>query len=98
VIPTPWSAVSEEKACVVCAPFYSRAMFSQSLQGGEIRILKPCQQVLETSAILITEEYVEVRFLVGLPGYGRKVRAAPFLFATSRSTAERESVSSFLGQ
>lgn len=41
--------------------------------SGLIAIVQPGQTILERSAVLITEAEVEVRFVVGLPAFGRRV-------------------------
>jgi predicted ABC-class ATPase len=44
--------------------------------SGIITILKPGQTILDRSSVKITEEYVEVRFFIGLPAAGRKIESA----------------------
>jgi len=44
-----------------------------STKGGEIRIVRPCQQVLETAAVVVTPDWMELRLQLGLPGHGRKI-------------------------
>lgn len=41
--------------------------------SGLIAIDKPGQEILERTSIVITEEYVEARFVVGLPARGRRI-------------------------
>lgn len=41
--------------------------------SGYINIDAPGQQVLQTNAMIVTPEYVEARFTVGLPARGRKI-------------------------
>ncbi len=42
-------------------------------KSGLIEIARPTQQVLERSAVWITDQQVEVRFAVGLPARGRTI-------------------------
>ncbi|MCF8028824.1 MAG: ABC-ATPase domain-containing protein [Desulfobacteraceae bacterium] len=42
-------------------------------KGGAITIDRPGQQILERSAFLINDDYVEARFFMGLPALGRKI-------------------------
>jgi predicted ABC-class ATPase len=44
-----------------------------SAKGGDFRILQPCQQVLETSSVLISDAYLEIRLQITLPAFGRKI-------------------------
>lgn len=41
--------------------------------SGLIAIDKPGQEILERTSVVITEEYVEARFVVGLPAKGRRI-------------------------
>ncbi|HEY9619178.1 MAG TPA: ABC-ATPase domain-containing protein [Crinalium sp.] len=41
--------------------------------SGLIAIARPTQQVLERTAVLISDEWVEARFVVGLPARGRQI-------------------------
>jgi predicted ABC-class ATPase len=41
--------------------------------SGRVEILEPSQAVLARSAVLVNENYVEVRFRVGLPAVGRRI-------------------------
>ncbi|MCP5055024.1 MAG: ABC-ATPase domain-containing protein, partial [bacterium] len=41
--------------------------------SGEIRIEKPGQEILSRSSILVTDYFVEVRLLMGLPAFGRRI-------------------------
>ena len=43
-------------------------------KSGLIAMDTPGQEILERSAIIITDEFVEARFVVGLPAQGRRVR------------------------
>ncbi len=43
--------------------------------SGVISIDRPGQEVLNRTSALVTKDYVEVRFLMGLPAFGRKVAA-----------------------
>jgi predicted ABC-class ATPase len=51
---------------------YSRNSFSAD-KSGLISIYKPEQQILERSAIVMNEEYIEARILMGLPARGRRI-------------------------
>ena len=44
-------------------------------KSGIIYIDRPGQEVLERTSVFITEKYVEARFVIGLPAFGRKVAA-----------------------
>jgi hypothetical protein len=41
-------------------------------KGGDINIDKPGQQVLERTSVVITVNYVEARFTLGLPARGNE--------------------------
>jgi predicted ABC-class ATPase len=41
--------------------------------SGLIAMIAPAQQILERTAVLITEHFVEIRFVVGLPALGRRI-------------------------
>ena len=41
--------------------------------SGVISIDRPGQEVLRRTSAFVTKEYIEVRFVMGLPAYGRKV-------------------------
>ncbi|MGM0489121.1 MAG: ABC-ATPase domain-containing protein [Planctomycetota bacterium] len=45
-------------------------------KSGTIQIDRPRQEILERSSIVINERYVEARFRVGLPAFGRKIAGA----------------------
>lgn len=42
-------------------------------KGGKIGIDRPTQQILERTSVIVTGEYVEARFVLGLPAFGRKI-------------------------
>lgn len=42
-------------------------------KSGTIQIDRPRQEILERSSVIINERYVEARFCVGLPAFGRKI-------------------------
>ncbi|MFW6138101.1 MAG: ABC-ATPase domain-containing protein [Spirochaetota bacterium] len=42
-------------------------------KSGTITIDRPSQEILERTSAFITSEYVEARFIMGLPAFGRKV-------------------------
>lgn len=42
-------------------------------KSGEIAIDRPGQEVLERTSAFVTKEYVEARFVMGLPAFGRKI-------------------------
>lgn len=44
--------------------------------SGNIGIDRPRQEILERSSALVTDSYVEVRFVMGLPAFGRSVAAS----------------------
>ncbi len=50
-----------------------RAAKRGSGKSGMVAIASPSQQVLERSAVWITEQQVEARFVVGLPAQGRRI-------------------------
>lgn len=41
--------------------------------SGDIRIERPGQEILERSSILITPDFIEARFTMGLPAFGRRI-------------------------
>lgn len=57
--------------------FYQTANTVQDQRGsgksGLISMVRPGQQILERSAVAVTETYVEARFVVGLPAQGRSI-------------------------
>lgn len=42
-------------------------------KGGMITIDRPGQQILDRSALVVNERYVEARCFIGLPAFGRKI-------------------------
>ena len=52
-------------------------------KSGIIEMDRPGQEVLKRSSMVIKDECIEARFLVGLPGYGRRIagKAAASLFS-----------------
>jgi len=44
-------------------------------KSGQIFMDSPGQEILERTAVLITEEGVEARFMLGLPAFGRRIAA-----------------------
>lgn len=44
-------------------------------KGGVITIDRPGQEILERTSMVVTDEYVEARFSIGLPAFGRKIAA-----------------------
>ena len=44
-------------------------------RSGEISIERPGQEILERTSAFITEDYVETRFVMGLPAFGRRIAA-----------------------
>ncbi|MGD9202118.1 MAG: ABC-ATPase domain-containing protein [Chitinispirillia bacterium] len=44
--------------------------------SGLITIAEPSQCILERSSVVINDEYVEVRFFIGLPSSGRKIESS----------------------
>ena len=42
-------------------------------KSGQITIDRPAQEILETTAMQVTEQYVEARFFMGLPAQGRRI-------------------------
>lgn len=45
-------------------------------KGGQIEVDEPGQQVLERTAVLVDDDGIEIRFLVGLPARGRSIMGA----------------------
>ncbi|MCP5103359.1 MAG: ATPase, partial [bacterium] len=41
--------------------------------SGDIRIEKPGQEILERSSVIITPDFIETRFTIGLPAFGRRI-------------------------
>ncbi len=41
--------------------------------SGLIRMEKPGQEILERSSVIINNDFVEARFVMGLPGFGRRI-------------------------
>ena len=52
---------------------YSKGRVRGSGNSGEIRIEVPGQEILERSSVIISGEFIEVRFRVGLPAFGRRI-------------------------
>lgn len=44
-------------------------------KSGMINIEQPGQELLERTSVIVEKDYIEARFVVGLPAYGRKVAA-----------------------
>lgn len=42
-------------------------------KSGIISIDKPGQEILERTSAIITDQYVEIRFVMGLPAFGRRI-------------------------
>ncbi|MCF7958456.1 MAG: ABC-ATPase domain-containing protein [Phycisphaerae bacterium] len=42
-------------------------------KGGLIGIDRPGQEILQTTAIIVQEDFVEARFVFGLPAFGRRI-------------------------
>ncbi|MFP4159725.1 MAG: ABC-ATPase domain-containing protein [Desulfobacterales bacterium] len=42
-------------------------------KGGKITIDRPGQQILERSSFVVNDKFVEARFFMGLPAFGRKI-------------------------
>lgn len=57
--------------------FNALRRFSKGNRGtgksGKISIDRPGQEILERTSMFVTEEYVEARFVMGLPAFGRKI-------------------------
>ncbi len=47
--------------------------------SGTYRVFSGGQEIIESSGLLLTENYVEARFLMGLPGNGRRVSGRVFM-------------------
>lgn len=54
-----------------CQRFSNRSRGSG--KSGLIAMDKPGQEILERSSIIVTDEFVEARFVVGLPARGRRI-------------------------
>ncbi len=55
-----------------CCKSYSRGRRGSG-KGGQVSIDRPGQEILERSSMVINEQYVEARFRIGLPAFGRKI-------------------------
>lgn len=55
-----------------CCKKFSRGRRGSG-KGGQITIDRPGQEILERSSMVINEQYVEARFRIGLPAFGRKI-------------------------
>ena len=65
--------------------YLTRAFFAASRQfckgrrgtgkSGIISITRPIQEIVERTSILVTDQYVEARFSMGLPAFGRRIAA-----------------------
>ncbi|MBT3879501.1 MAG: ABC-ATPase domain-containing protein [Candidatus Scalindua sp.] len=57
--------------------YHSIKKYNTLLQGsgksGTIQIDRPGQEVLKTSSMVIIDGFIEARFLVGLPAFGRRI-------------------------
>ncbi len=78
----PGSSFSNRSRKVALADFLTRAFHSEaerlerksgSGKSGMISIDRPGQEILERTSVIITPEWVEARFVVGLPAAGRRV-------------------------
>ncbi len=63
-------------------------------KGGIIAIDAPGQEVLERTSVLVDSEYVEARFVMGLPAFGRKIagRHAEAMFCDELPNIVRSSL------
>jgi predicted ABC-class ATPase len=87
----PASTYSNGSRLIALRDFLSRAFASAchsvsdqgrgSGKSGLIALDRPGQEILERSSIIVTEQFVEARFVVGLPARGRRVlgRQASFM-------------------
>jgi predicted ABC-class ATPase len=88
----PQDAYSNKSRRVGVCDFLTRSFnksIRQTVQGlrgtgrsGLIEIEAPGQEMFERTSVLINDEYVEARFMVGLPAAGRRIlaREAEFMF------------------
>jgi len=77
-----WAWHNKSRNIALC-DFLTRRFFYKTLslakgnrgsgKSGMIGIEKPGQEVLERTSVIVTEDFVEARFVVGLPAFGRKV-------------------------
>lgn len=42
-------------------------------KGGRIEMPRPGQEILERSSVLVSDSFIELRFRVGLPAFGRRI-------------------------
>ncbi len=49
-------------------------------KSGLIMMPRPGQEILERSSIIVTQQYVEARFVIGLPAQGRRVRGRQAMY------------------
>ncbi len=69
--------------CIALRDFLARCFFDACKRiihgnrgigrSGLITIDKPCQAILDRSAMVINDDFVEARFFMGLPAFGRSV-------------------------
>ena len=99
----PTSAYANRSRRVALADFLTRAFDrhardlerkSGSGKSGLIAIDRPGQEILERTSVVVTSEWVEARFLVGLPAAGRRVlgRQAVELLTSRVPTIVRRSL------
>lgn len=79
----PESCFHTKSRKIALCDFLTRAFFHNTLRNcvlnrgngtsGKISIERPRQEILERTSILVEEDFVEARFVVGLPAFGRKV-------------------------
>jgi predicted ABC-class ATPase len=78
----PTETFANRSRKVALADFLTRAFYleadrlerkSGSGKSGMISIDRPGQEILERTSVIITSEWVEARFVVGLPAAGRRV-------------------------
>ncbi|RKY30978.1 MAG: ATPase [Candidatus Omnitrophota bacterium] len=79
----PYSLFSNESREIALRDFLTRKFYSAikkiskgkrgSGKSGIISIDKPGQEILERTSVIVKREFVEVRFSVGLPAFGRKI-------------------------
>ncbi len=77
-----WATRGEDRQ-VACRDYLARRFATAAREkakghrgsgkGGIIEIDTPGQEVLSRSAVVLKEQWIEVRFYVGLPAFGRKV-------------------------
>ncbi len=85
VVQFPHTTFSNKSREIALRDFLTRVFYRASKRfcrgkrgtgkSGLISIDRPGQQILERTSMIVTDQYVEARFTMGLPAFGRRIAA-----------------------